>query len=73
MLTVDDFQRNTNGQHLCLVVDDLTAVRRALESAAIEIGEEPEIAFRPRFSLQDPFGNKIEITEINGDYLDAET
>lgn len=72
LLTVDDFQPNTNGQHLCLVVDDLAAARQALESAGLHVGEEPEIAFRPRFSFQDPFGNKIEITEINGDYLDAE-
>lgn len=72
LLTVDDFQPNTNGQHLCLVVDDLNAVRRALVAAGVDIGEEPTIAYRPRFSFRDPFGNKIEITEINGDYLDAE-
>jgi catechol 2,3-dioxygenase-like lactoylglutathione lyase family enzyme len=72
VLTVDDFQPNTNGQHLCLVVDDLDAVRQALVAAGLDIGEEPTIAYRPRFSFRDPFNNKIEITEINGDYLDAE-
>lgn len=73
LLTVDDFQPNTNGQHLCLVVDDLNPLRHALEAAGVQIGEEPAIFHRPRFSFQDPFGNKIEITEINGDYLDAES
>jgi catechol 2,3-dioxygenase-like lactoylglutathione lyase family enzyme len=59
-----------SGQHLCLVVDDLDAIRNALVADGIEIGEEPPIHNRPRFSFRDPFGNKVEITEIYGDYLD---
>lgn len=72
VLVEDDFEPNMNGQHLCLVVDDLAGMRSRLEKAGVEIGHEPDIAFRPRFSFRDPFGNKIEITEINGDYLDAQ-
>lgn len=57
-----------SGQHLCLVVDELEAIRQALVDDGIEIGQEPEIRNRPRFSFRDPFGNKVEITEIHGDY-----
>ncbi|HWV25187.1 MAG TPA: VOC family protein [Thermomicrobiales bacterium] len=72
LYTEDGFRSDTNGQHLCLVVDDLDTMRAVIESDGIEIHHEPEIAFRPRFSFRDPFGNKIEITEIRGNYLDAE-
>jgi catechol 2,3-dioxygenase-like lactoylglutathione lyase family enzyme len=72
LLVDDDFQPITNGQHLCMVVDDLAAIRKTLEDAGVETGEEPPIAFRPRFSFRDPFGNKIELTEIRGNYLDAQ-
>jgi len=61
-----------SGTHVCLVVDDLEAMRQKLEAEGIEIGSEPDVPFRPRFSFRDPFGNKIEITEIHGNYLDAE-
>jgi catechol 2,3-dioxygenase-like lactoylglutathione lyase family enzyme len=70
VLAEDGFEPNTNGQHLCLVVDDLESIRQALIADNVEIGEEPEIHNRPRFSFRDPFGNKIEITEIHGDYRD---
>ena len=73
LLVDETFEPITNGQHLCMVVDDLNAFRKKLTEAGVEIGEEPPIAFRPRFSFRDPFGNKIELTEILGDYLDAET
>ena len=72
VLAHDDFSPNLNGQHLCLVVSDLGEIRRALVADGIEIGEEPPIHNRPRFSFRDPFGNKVEITEIHGDYLDKE-
>lgn len=72
LFTEEGARASTSGQHLCLVVDDLDAMRGAIEAEGIEIGHEPEIPFRPRFSFRDPFGNKIEMTEILGDYLDAE-
>lgn len=72
LMVDDDFTPITNGQHLCLVVDDLAEMRGRLENAGVEIGEEPPIASRPRFSFRDPFGNKIEITEITGNYLDGQ-
>lgn len=72
VLAEDGFERSKNGQHLCLVVNDLDAVRNALIQDGIQIGEEPPIHNRPRFSFRDPFGNKVEITEIHGDYLEME-
>lgn len=70
VLTQDGVDPSISGQHLCLVVDDLNETREALVADGIEIGEEPPIRNRPRFSFRDPFGNKVEITEIHGDYLD---
>lgn len=70
VLAEDGFAPSTNGQHLCLVVEALEPVRQALIADDIEIGEEPEIRNRPRFSFRDPFNNKIEITEMHGDYRD---
>jgi catechol 2,3-dioxygenase-like lactoylglutathione lyase family enzyme len=72
VLAHDDFEPNLNGQHLCLVVDDLEEIRQALVGDGIEIGSEPDIHNRPRFSFRDPFGNKVEITEIHGDYMELE-
>lgn len=73
LLVEDDFAPNLNGQHLCMVVDDLEAIRGTLEAAGVEVGVEPEIRTRPRLSFRDPFGNKIELTEIHGNYLDYQT
>jgi len=73
VLAHDDFEPNLNGQHFCLVVTDLDEIREALVRDGIEIGEEPPIHNRPRFSFRDPFGNKVEITEIHGDYMDMES
>lgn len=72
VLAQEGIDPSASGQHLCLVVDDLDAIREALLSDGIEIGEEPRIHNRPRFSFRDPFGNKVEITEIHGDYRDEE-
>ena len=73
ILVDEEFEPIVNGQHLCLVVHDLAAMRQKLEEAGVETSEEPHIPFRPRFSFRDPFGNKIELTEIHGNYLDAQS
>lgn len=57
------------GSHFCLVVDDLAATRAALESAGFETFDTAPIPNRPRFNTRDPFGNQIELTRIEGDYL----
>lgn len=72
LLAHEDFEPSQNGQHLCLVTHDLEGVRQALAKEGVEIAEEPTIHNRHRFSFRDPFNNKIEITEIHGDYMEVE-
>lgn len=72
VLAEEGFEPSRSGQHLCLVVSDLEATRQALVDDGVEIGEEPPIHNRPRFSFRDPFNNKVEITEIHGDYMELE-
>ena len=55
------------GQHFCLQVDDIEAWRKQLEEHGVEISETETIVSRPRFMIRDPFGNRIEITQVTGD------
>src|SRR5437660_553917 len=57
------------GSHFCLVVDDLEATRSALVAAGFPCHHAGPIPNRPRFYARDPFGNEIEFTHIEGDYL----
>jgi catechol 2,3-dioxygenase-like lactoylglutathione lyase family enzyme len=59
---------NSPSQHLCFQVDDLEGFRQRVTEHGIEILPEPEIHNRPRFSIRDPFKNRIEITQITGAY-----
>lgn len=52
LLVDEEFQPVVNGQHLCLVVHDLAALRQVLEDAGVKTCEEPYIPFRPRFSFR---------------------
>ena len=56
------------GRHFCLAVDDIETVRQRLISAGIQIEETTPIHNRPRFFCTDPFGNRLEISTILGDY-----
>lgn len=58
----------SGGAHLCLQVDDLEAHRERLAQHGVNVEETDAIVNRPRFFVTDPFGNKIEITQITGDY-----
>lgn len=53
-----------SGAHFCLVVADLPAARRALETAGYLCSVPAKIPGRPRFNSHDPFGNQIEFTVI---------
>lgn len=55
-------------RHFCFDVDDLQAVRARLNAAGAPTEEAPPIHNRPRFYAFDPAGNKLELTEIVGDY-----
>ncbi len=57
--------------HFCLQVDDLAAARRRFEEAGCEIVEAQPLPLRPRFFTRDPFNNRIEVTQVEGDYLAA--
>lgn len=54
------------GNHLCLQVDDLDAMRAYLTAQGIAIREAAAIDNRPRLMVSDPFGNGIELTQITG-------
>ena len=56
------------GQHVCVQVDDVDALRAHLAAAGVEIIETQAIPNRPRFFCRDPFGNQIECTTILGPY-----
>ena len=59
---------NSPGQHICLQVDDIEAMRKRLDEHGVATAETTPIHNRPRFFIRDPFGNGIELTEIRGDY-----
>lgn len=62
---VDD----ASNRHLCLVVDDLPGLRQKLLVAGHDPYDVEVIPGRPRFFCRDPFGNILEFTTIQGDYL----
>ena len=52
--------------HFCLVVDDLDGVRARIMDAGLETSDPTPIVGRPRFFCRDPFGNRVELTRIEG-------
>ena len=59
----------TAQRHFCLEVEDVEAWRHRLEAAGVETSDQAPIPNRPRFFCRDPFGNLLEFTTIQGDYL----
>ncbi len=62
-----------SGRHFCLVVEDLEATRQALLAAGYKPEDPDVIPGRPRFFCRDPFGNDIEFTTIQHNYLDHDS
>ena len=56
------------GQHFCLQVDNIDALRAQLAAAGVAIIDDIAIPNRPRLFCHDPFGNRIECTTILGPY-----
>ncbi|CAN5279025.1 VOC family protein [soil metagenome] len=56
------------GRHFCFVVEDLDNVRATLKAHNIATEETTPIHNRPRFFCQDPFGNRLELTQVLGPY-----
>jgi len=52
--------------HFCLELDELDALRRRLEQAAVATRVGTPIIGRPRFTCRDPFGNLIEFMTREG-------
>ncbi|MBA2759535.1 MAG: VOC family protein [Chloroflexia bacterium] len=69
-LFTEDGEGPSPGQHVCIQVDDIGAWRELLSGKSIAIEETEAIVNRPRFFTQDPFGNRLEITQVLGDYND---
>jgi len=62
-----------SARHFCLVVEDLSAMRGKLTRAGYAPYDVETIPGRPRFFCRDPFGNIIEFTTIEGDYLQLQS
>lgn len=54
------------GDHLCIEVDDIDAMRAHVTAHGVPIKETSVIDNRPRFVVDDPFGNSIELVQITG-------
>jgi catechol 2,3-dioxygenase-like lactoylglutathione lyase family enzyme len=65
---VSEPDRPSARAHFCLDVGDLAALRSRLEAAGVDLVAARSIPNRPRFFCRDPFGNRIEITSIQGPY-----
>jgi catechol 2,3-dioxygenase-like lactoylglutathione lyase family enzyme len=59
-------ERPPDKPHFCLALDDLDELRTRLEAAGVETDDPTPLDGRPRFMCRDPFGNRIELTHIDG-------
>jgi len=58
-----------SGQHFCLSVGDVAAMRQALSEGGYAPWDVDSIPGRPRFFCRDPFNNIVEFTQITENYL----
>jgi catechol 2,3-dioxygenase-like lactoylglutathione lyase family enzyme len=68
-LFIEEMSTDRSGRHFCMAVDDVDQVRAKLEGAGIAVVGATPIPGRPRYFCRDPFGNLIEFTTIEHDYL----
>lgn len=54
------------GDHLCIEVDDIEGMRSQLAQHGVDVRETSTIDHRPRFFVEDPFGNSIELVQVTG-------
>ncbi|MBS4209004.1 VOC family protein [Bacillus sp. FJAT-50079] len=62
--TEDGFDRLTTKAHLAYQVDDISYWRKVLELNNIQITEAIKIPGVERFEFRDPFGNRVEMTQV---------
>ncbi len=56
------------GDHLCIEVDDIDAMRAQVQQHGVAPRETSAIDHRPRFFVDDPFGNEIELVQVTGHF-----
>jgi acetyl esterase len=56
-------------RHLCLQVSDLDVAAARLQRVGFAVERSDDIPGRPRFFVQDPFGNAIEVVAIDAPYV----
>lgn len=64
----EDANQPPSERHLALEVDDLDWARTRFARHGVAVEEADPIHNRPRLYVRDPFGNKLEITQILGPY-----
>ncbi|MEO7019560.1 MAG: VOC family protein [Ktedonobacteraceae bacterium] len=62
--TEDGVERHATKAHLAYEIDNVDAWRARLEKHSIEIAEAVPIPGHKRFEFRDPFGNRVELTQI---------
>ena len=55
-----------------IAVDEVETVRTRLEEAGVAVVGTTPVPGRPRYFCRDPSGNLMEITTIEGNYLELE-
>jgi catechol 2,3-dioxygenase-like lactoylglutathione lyase family enzyme len=55
---------NPTKRHPAFEVEDVRTTRALFESSGVKIQEEPAIPGRERFTIWDPFGNRIEFLQF---------
>ena len=67
----DENPAGNERQHFCLQVDDLAHLREQFAKHGVAVEETTAVPGRPRCFVHDPFGNRIELTEVQGAYVAA--
>lgn len=62
--TEDGVERSATKAHVAYAVDDIDAWQAKLEQHGVEIIEAVPIPGHRRFEFRDPFGNRIELTQV---------
>lgn len=61
-------ERHATKAHIAYQVDDIDAWRARLEEHGIAIVEAVPIPGHKRFEFRDPFGNRVELTQLIGEH-----
>lgn len=68
-LFIEEPAADRSARHFCIEVDDVETLRSALEAGGVAVVGATAIPGRPRYFCRDPFGNMLEFTTIQYDYL----